>query len=215
MMITPAQNSCDRPCLRWERDIVLRGFEGAEDFVPYRMIVDIAGRILVTGSNDEGLLVVDKNGDSISKIYPEFDGKKIKLSNISEDADERIYLTSMESSEIYVYDKEFTYLFKFGEKGGGNGKLSRPSNVAVDKVIGQMYVSDAMRHTILVYDMAGKFLYDPAVRAGGRLVPVPADLAVDKDGRLFIADTFNDRVSIFFRPRCLLTAGKSSFLPTD
>jgi DNA-binding beta-propeller fold protein YncE len=202
------------PCLRWEREIVLPQEFLLANFLPYRMVVDKAGRILVTGNNHEGLLVVDRKGASISMIYPETeDGMRIKLTDISRDADGRIYLTSMEDGVIYVYDDGLTYLFKFGEKGGGNGKLSRPGNVAVDKLIGQMYVSDAMRHTILVYDLSGKYLYEFGGKGwGDGWFQYPRDLAVDKDGRLFIADTFNDRVSIFFPAKLPLDSRQKLFL---
>ncbi len=62
--------------------------------------------------------------------------KKEEFSDIcyvTKDESGRIYLLSEGMGRVYVYDKDENFLFKFGEKGGSTGKLSRPKALCVDE----------------------------------------------------------------------------------
>ncbi|MDP2766476.1 MAG: hypothetical protein Q8O41_03360, partial [Candidatus Methanoperedens sp.] len=90
------------------------------------------------------------------------------------------------------------FLFKFGEKGGSTGKLSRPQAVGIDNRNGRMYVVDYMRHTISAYDRDGKYLFEfGGLGWGEGWFQYPKDISVDLIGKVLIADTFNNRVEVF------------------
>lgn len=200
-------------CLRWEREIFLSGFEGAETFVPYRLAIGKNRRIYATGLSIEGMIVLDTNGVFQEMITPQEDGKPVKLTNVNIDRGGRVYLTSMEEGRIYVYDEDMDYLFKFGEKGGGPGKLSRPAGVAVDREGNLMYVTDTMRHTVNVYDVGGKYLFEfGGLGWGDEWFQYPRDLTVDKTGRLLVADTFNNRISVYFPGTEIIDSKRERFL---
>ena len=139
-------------CLRWERDIYLEGFEGAESFVPYRLAIGKKGIIYVAGSHFPGVLMMNNQGKLLEIISTEEEDRKVNVNYVTIDQAGRIYLVSEETSHIYVYDENRKFLFKFGQKGGSSGKLSRPLAVGVDSRNGRMYVVDYMRHTISAYD---------------------------------------------------------------
>ncbi len=185
-------------CLKWERDIYLSGFEGADSFVPYRLAIDKKGNLYVTSSSSAGVLVTDGNGRLLYKLSPEEDGRKIIFTYVTIDQEGRIYLVSEEEGRIYVYDENNKPVMKFGEKGGSSGKLSRPRAVGVDHRNGRMYVVDYMRHTITVFNREGDFIFEfGGLGWGEGWFQHPIDLDIDNEGRIIVADTFNQRVQVF------------------
>ena len=185
-------------CLKWERDIFFEGFEKADSFIPYRLAIDKKGNIYVAGSYFPGVLLLNNQGRLLDIISPDEEGKKVNLNSLTVDQAGRVYIVSETESHIYVYDENRKFLFKFGEKGGSSGKLSRPMGISVDNRNGRIYVVDYMRHTISVYDKDGKYLFEfGGLGLGEGWFQYPRDIAVDHTGRILIADTFNDRIEVF------------------
>jgi DNA-binding beta-propeller fold protein YncE len=185
-------------CLKLDHDIYLKGFEGDDSFVPNRLAVDKQKNIYVVGSYFPGVLIFNSQGQLIDVLTVEEEGEKAKVTNIMLDKEGRIYIVSEEKSHVYVYDENRKLLFKFGEKGGSTGKLSRPLAVGVDNHTGRMYVVDYMRHTVSAYDKEGKYLFEfGGLGWGEGWFQYPRDIAVDSSGRILIADTFNNRVEVF------------------
>ncbi|MEW6053342.1 MAG: NHL repeat-containing protein [Nitrospirota bacterium] len=184
--------------LKWVRDIYIEGFENAELFIPYRLAVDKKGNIYASAAYYPGIVILSNHGQLLEVLTAEEDDRKIKLSNVTVDENGRIYLVSEEEGHIYVYDEKRKFLFKFGVKGGSSGKLSRPLAVAVDNQRGRMYVVDYMRHTVSVYDYEGRTLFEfGGLGWGEGWFQHPKDIAVDTEGRILVADTFNDRIEVF------------------
>ncbi|MFH1701908.1 MAG: NHL repeat-containing protein [Nitrospirota bacterium] len=185
-------------CLKWERDIYFEGFEGADSFVPHRLAIDKKNNIYVAGSFFPGVLMLNNQGKLLEILSPEEEGRKVKINYLTMDQAGKLYLVSEEESHIYVYDENRKFLFKFGEKGGSTGKLSRPQAVGIDNRNGKMYVVDYMRHTISIYDKDGKILSEfGGLGWGAGWFQYPKDISIDSSGRIFIADTFNNRIEVF------------------
>lgn len=187
-----------RSCFKWDRDIYLNGFEGADSFVPHRLAVDKKGDIYVSASYFPGVVIIDSKGVFKEILSPEEDGRKMNITNVTIDGSGRIYLVSEEKGRIYVYDENKKLLFMFGEKGGSSGKLSRPKAVSIDNKSKRMYVVDYMRHAVSVYDHEGTYLFEfGGLGWGEGWFQFPVDIAVDDSGRIFVADLFNQRVQVF------------------
>ncbi len=188
-------------CFKWERDIFLEGFEDADTFVPHRLRIDKTGNLYVAAPFYPGILVLDNNGRLLEILTHEEDGKKVIMRNLNFDAKGMLYLVSEKRSHIYVFDENRKFLFKFGEKGGSFGKLSRPWAVDIDDINGRIYVMDRMRHTILIYDTEGNFQFEFGGKGWGEgWFRLPTDLSVDSSGRVLISELFNHRVQVF-KPR--------------
>ncbi|MGV1100019.1 6-bladed beta-propeller [Thiovibrio sp. JS02] len=121
----------------------------------------------------------------------------VLLNDIAIGRDGHLFLLSEETSRVYVYSASETPLFSFGQKGGSSGKMSRPRGIAIDENKKCIYVVDYMRHTVLVFDLGGKYVFEFGGRGSGPMwFNFPNAIAVDRKGNLAIADLFNNRVQI-------------------
>ena len=190
------------PSLGWKKDIYFKGFEGADNFTPSNIAISNRGYLYVAGSPYRGVVVMDKEGtfshlltpiDSLGKSQEE----KATICDVEIDKKGNIYLLSEDMGRVYVYDSQERYLFKFGQKGGSTGKLSRPRGIAVDSAGERIYVIDYMRHTANAYSGDGQFLFEFGGKGWGKgWFQYPTDIAVDTSGNVLVVDTFNDRVQV-------------------
>lgn len=159
--------------------------------------------IYLVSSSTPGVLILDKKTGNIVKKIKILDVvastlKEVTLSDVYVDRRGRVYFLSEEAGRFYVYDSRLNFLFKGGEKGGTMGKLSRPRAIAASPELNLIIVIDYMRHTGLVYDYKdGSFKGE----FGGRgwlpgWFQGPMDVDVDREGRIYVADTFNGRVQV-------------------
>lgn len=134
---------------------------------------------------------IPKNKDKDKDLNP------VTLNDIAIDSDGRIFLLSEEMGKVYVYGPGENFLFSFGTKGGSSGKMSRPRGLALDEKKKCIYIVDYMRQTILVFDMAGHFIFEFGGRGAAPMwFNFPNAIDVDSQGRVIIADLFNHRVQI-------------------
>jgi sugar lactone lactonase YvrE len=197
-----ARISLFNPCLRWKGDIFFSGFENAEGFRPQNIAINKAGRLYVAGSGYPGVVVLKEDGTFSHLLSPadalgKGSEQKAPICDVEIDGTGKIYLLSQEMGRIYVYDDKENFLFKFGKKGGGSGKLSRPRGMAVDDLNKRIYVIDYMRHTASAYSTEGRFLFEFGGKGWARgWFQYPSDISVDTSGNVLVADTFNHRVQV-------------------
>ncbi len=190
------------PSLGWKKDIYFKGFEGADDFAPSNIAISKRGYLYVTGSSYHGVVVLDRDGTFSHLLTPvdrlgKSSEEKATICDVEIDKKGNIYLLSEDMGRIYVYDSQERYLFKFGQKGGSTGKLSRPRGIAVDSAGERIYVIDYMRHTANAYSGDGQFLFEFGGKGWGKgWFQYPTDIAVDTLGNVLVADTFNHRVQV-------------------
>lgn len=109
----------------------------------------------------------------------------------------KLYLISSETSQVYVYSPDETFLFSFGTKGGSPGQMSQPRALVVDEEQQLVYVADYMRHTILVYNLDGEYLFELGGRgAAPGWYNFPTAMTMNKDRQFIVADQFNGRVQV-------------------
>lgn len=176
-----------------------------EQDLALKIAVDERERIYVVIRSKEGekghkVLVLDKDGNVIKDINPIENGVPVSIDEVKIDRKGRIFLISLYNSKIYVMDKDFNFLFKFGEKGGVTGKLSNPKGIGIDEERDLAYIVDYMRHAVNVYSLkdGGKYLFEfggYGIGAEGWFA-FPSSIDVDWEGRVYVADTFNSRIQI-------------------
>jgi DNA-binding beta-propeller fold protein YncE len=116
------------------------------------------------------------------------------------------------SGKIFVVDFQKSRILRFGNSGKfervfGNQHLSHPRDIAVD-MWGQVFVADTSNHRIAVFDEEGFFkraigregIFERAFGRGPHeqgVLYYPEGVAVDLDGNVFVADSGNNRISVF------------------
>jgi hypothetical protein len=209
-----------------DHEILLNDIPELTGFQAHNLAVAANGDIYLVGffpstwkmeSSHKGAAVLDSEGNFKKWLTPKTEVSRrmasgeegdngslsrvvapVALNQVTIDEQDRRYLLSTEASEIYVYDSSDEFLFKFGVKGGADGKLSTPKTVAVDYPRRLLYVVDYMRHTILAYDYdSGRFVFEFGGKGAGPLwFLYPHDIAVDRDGMVIVVDVFNRRVQV-------------------
>lgn len=132
-----------------------------------------------------------------STVEKKKDVGPVTIVDINRDTEGHLYILSEETSKVYVYSPFEEFLFSFGEKGGSSGKMSRPKSLAIDEKKKAVYICDYMRHTILIFDLSGRFMYEfGGLGTGPGWFQYPTGLTLNRDGLLAVADLFNGRVQV-------------------
>lgn len=185
-----------------EGKIFFSGFEGADVFLPRKVVVGANGNIYVTGLTGVGVVVLDPAGNFLKTIEPRDDllgvTEQVAIISMTVGANGNLYLLSEGMGRVYVYDRNEKFLYKFGQKGGESGKLARPRGLAVDDRAGRVYVVDYQRHAVSAFSLEGEFLFEFGGMGQARgWLNYPSDVCVDSFGRIIVADTFNHRIQIY------------------
>lgn len=168
---------------------------------PYAVAVH-QGRIFVSDSAERFVKVFDVPGGRYFKIGEEDPGRLVKPLGIDVDGAGNLYVADATQKQIMVFDRDGTFLRKLG----GAKWFDRLSSVTVDGAGARLYVVDiggvgSEQHRVRVFDAAsGAHLFDFGKRGKGLgEFNLPRDVAVGKDGRLYVVDGGNFRVQVFDR----------------
>lgn len=160
------------------------------------------GRIFVSDSVEAVIRVFDVPNGRHFIIGDAGPGRLSKPLGIGVDRKGTLYVADSVAKAIMVYDIDGKFLRRIG-----NAKwFDRLANVTVDPKGDRIYLVDiggvaSQQHRVRVVDAAsGEPLFDFGKRGSGNgEFNFPRDLAVGKDGRLYIVDSGNFRVQVFDR----------------
>src|SRR5207244_4010862 len=115
------------------------------------------------------------------------------------DSKNRLYVADSGMRRVLVFDPQHHV------EGSISEGLVSPGGLAIDNENRFLYVADPELDQVLVYDAdpPHKLLRKIGTPGKAHALTTPGDLAkpsnvaVDKDGNLYVSDTFNDRVEIF------------------
>lgn len=169
---------------------------------PYGVAVH-RGRIFVSDTAQRFVQVFDvSNGRAYRIGDDEGPGGLQKPVGLDVDAAGNLYVADVSARHIVVYDAEG----KFVRKLGGEKWFQRLASVTVDPAGERVYAVDiggvsSDQHTVRVFDgKTGEHLMDIGKRGTGPgEFNLPRDLAIGKDGRLYVVDGGNFRVVVFDR----------------
>jgi DNA-binding beta-propeller fold protein YncE len=137
-----------------------------------------------------------------------------------------VYVADWRNDRIQKFTADGQFLMKFGTSGDGEGQFNRPTGVAVDRD-GDIYVTDYKNDRVQVFTAEGRFTtviqgqatlskwgrerleIDPTImRARQRARDLeeregpfqgPISVAVDDQGRIFVAEVPRHRVQVFHK----------------
>ncbi|MDG5470006.1 hypothetical protein P9J64_16935 [Deltaproteobacteria bacterium IMCC39524] len=178
-----------------ERNQLLDAFTGRVPNVtlkqPFGIVALAPGRVLVTDAALNCILLFDIPGRTVKPFSSFFSGEPL---GIDTDMAGNVYVTNASLKAINVFNRDGQPLATIA---GGTG-LVRPSYLALHKGLQRVYLADAARHKIVVYDTKGNHLFDigsPGNDPGE--FAVPQGMAFDDQGKLFVADMLNCRIQVF------------------
>ena len=98
-------------------------------------------------------------------------------------------------SSVFMFTLDGNYLGKFGAQGTGNGQLSNPSGIAIDKC-GFILVSECGNNRVSIFDKNGSFIHCFGSSDFGQFSQ-PRQIAISPTGDIYICDKMNKRILIF------------------
>ncbi len=168
---------------------------------PYAVAVH-HGRIYVSDSAERFVKVFDVAAGSYTKIGDDDQGPLVKPLGLDVDNKGNIYVADASSKAVMVYGENG----KFQRKIGGPKVFERLSSVTVDDIGQRVLVTDiggvsSDQHKIRVFDLVtGNHLFDLGKRGiGPGEFNLPRDVAIGKNGQIYVVDGGNFRVQIFDR----------------
>ena len=109
----------------------------------------------------------------------------------------KVFVSDREAHLIKVYNNNGRFLYEFGTCGTGDGELSYPTGLAVDKV-GHLLVCSLRNHRVQVFTLDGKFVakFGEYGKELGQMNS-PSSVSVLKSGRIVVCEFENNRLQIF------------------
>jgi DNA-binding beta-propeller fold protein YncE len=168
--------------------------------VPYDVVTDSHGRVVVTDPGAGGIDIFDLSRHRFKFISRrKHTDPMVSPQCVAVDASDNIYVTDSYSGKIFVFDAKGNFRRVIGSLKGGEGYFKRPTGIAVDSKTDRIYVTDTLRHQIYVLDMEGHILQKFGRRGNGPgEFNYPTELRIQgKD--LIVVDAMNFRVQVLDR----------------
>jgi DNA-binding beta-propeller fold protein YncE len=154
----------------------------------------VKGKIYISDRTYRKILIIDIENKVFDFIKPSKFGSLNEPAGLWITEDGLKYVTDFKRKQVLVFDENDDFLRAYGEID----QFDRPLDVAVyeDKI----YVCDFNKHQILVLDKdSGETIQRIGTEAGpkeGQFFK-PSHITVDKQGNLFVNDSFNFRIQKF------------------
>jgi sugar lactone lactonase YvrE len=166
---------------------------------PNGIAVDSKNLVYIADSKVRAIFVVNVDTGEYTMIKSGSDAKFKWLVGLAIDDSDRLFAADSGMQHVAVFDKNHKF-----EAAISEGLVS-PGGLAIDNENRLLYVTDAQQDLVLVYDAdppyklirkLGKPGTDHTSTAPGEFAK-PVGVAVDQDGNVFVADTWNNRIEEF------------------
>ena len=125
---------------------------------------------------------------------------------------DRVYVTDYGNDRVQVFDQDGKWLMKFGKTGRERGDFIAPIGLAIHSE--QLFIVDRGNHRVQVFDLQGGFVRQVGKRGnGGGELNEPNGIAVGSDGRLYVADSSNNRIMVLIPQSSITTHATFTYNP--
>ena len=161
------------------------------------MALDAAGNAYV-GDQGNNRIQVFTSAGAFVRQWGSGDGPLNNPGGVAVDPSGEVYVADQNNSRIQVFTSEGVFLRGWGSLGSGFGLFQYPRGLALDGA------GNVVRRGLVQLSDSGLHAHGcvpDAVGYGGHWGPASSDLpfgvAVDGDGNVFVADTYNHRIQKF------------------
>lgn len=166
---------------------------------PYGVAVDSKGRVYVGDTFVAAIFIFNTETKEVTFLRNGHEAAFRNIIGIAIDDTDRLFVADAGMHQVSVFSPQLKLESTFGADD-----LKRPSGIAIDSENRFAYVVDTGNETVFVYD-ADNFkllrkLGGPAKKLNDddpATFAKPTNVALDKDGNVYISDTLNNRVQIF------------------
>jgi DNA-binding beta-propeller fold protein YncE len=164
---------------------------------PYGITVDSHGRIFVADTELKFVFVIDPAAKSVERREGNSHAPLSLPAGVAVDAEDRLFVSDADLHSIVCFGSSGQPIASFGTP-----QLGRPGGIAIDRLRNRLYAADAKAGRIAVFDLTSFKLVTyfgspskPGSHPGGTFYG-PTNVAVDRNGRIYVSDTWNYRVQI-------------------
>ncbi len=184
----------------------------------YGVAVDSKGLIYAADQGVGAIFIFNPETKAVELIA---NGKQVHfgmISGLAMDDNDRLFVADVKLHRVDVFNSKHQLEAAFGAE-----VLATPASIAIDTENRFVYVVDTQNDVVDVFDADNFKLLRKLGTPGNKhtltapgTFSLPEGVAVDKDGNVYITDTFNDRVEIFDADGGFIrTFGKNGDGPQD
>ena len=175
---------------------------------PLSVAVDANGRIYVGNKTSGNVEVYDADLNLILKLG-NGDGEFGQPSSIVISNSGMIYVADSVDDQVKVYNPDGTAHSTIGSNGSGDGEFNFPTGVTINETDNELIVVDRQLSTdvfgdqaqgarVQIFEMNGTFKRSfGEYGVGEGLMQKPVGVAVDLEGRIYVADSMQHVVHVF------------------
>ena len=164
---------------------------------PYGITTDSHGRIYAADTELKFVFVIDAGAKTVERREGNSHAPLSLPVGVAVDSEDRLFVSDADLHTIVCFSPSGKPLATFGTT-----QLGRPGGIAIDRQRNRLYAADAKASRIAVFDTTSlRFVTyfgspsKPGDKSGGTFY-APTNVALDRSGNLYIADTWNYRVQI-------------------
>jgi sugar lactone lactonase YvrE len=160
---------------------------------PYATTQDSVGRLLVADPGQKGIHIYDFEKRRYQFLKGPRGKEFVSPVDVACDANDNIYVSDSVRAKVYVLDSRGRFLRTIGGPGL-EARLQRPTGMALDRQARRLYLTDTLRHQVLVFGLDGSLIRVIGKRGTGPgEFNFPTALTLSA-GRLYIVDALNFRI---------------------
>jgi DNA-binding beta-propeller fold protein YncE len=165
---------------------------------PYGIAIDSKGLVYVADQKVGAIFIFNADTREVQLIRNGYEAHFALVNGLAIDDDDRLFVSDGKMNRVLIFDSKHQVI------GQINEGLVDPVGLAIDTQNRFLYVVDTQQDQVVVFD-ADTLKELRRIGTGGKnhwlTTPgdfgAPSNVALDKEGNVYVTDTMNNRVEIF------------------